>query len=220
LKGFCSKSRMMNDKKKWDEVYRIHLEDAPWMSQAFSDILIKELDVILPDDVSGVRILDYACGNGKVARHYSDKGAIVDMADISELLVNWLKKEYEGCRMGIYNVSSPLFLPVDYKYDVVLACNFFHHVSPEMWLDYLDAFDFILNRGGTFIITGWDDDDPIIRDTGIAPYTSHRVWSISPLTRYFDRDVFSIENEKTIAVSLKKFPTFDRVVRIYKIKKK
>lgn len=173
----------MYTREFWDDVYRKHFYDAPWMSNSCVRAHISNIEKYL-SDFEGKSLLDYGCGNGKLAYHFYKAGATVDLADISDELVEWLKKKYRKHDIGIYNVATPAELRKYGKsYDIVVATSFFHHIEPDLWKDFLLDFSTILKRDGLLVIGGWDETDEVIaEDQNTARFTGQRTWPINTMS--------------------------------------
>src|SRR5215831_19307777 len=75
---------------------------------------------------SGLRVLDVACGHGRVTRALARQGAAVTGVDISERLLARARQLELGSVLGITYLRADLTtgtLPVTGPFDVV-ACNF------------------------------------------------------------------------------------------------
>lgn len=178
----------MYSREFWDSIYRQHFKDAPWMSNSCVRAHIVNIEKYI-SDFEGKTFLDYACGNGKLAYHFYKKGARVDLADISDELVVWLKKKYKKFGFGIFNVETPAELRKQGKYyDIIIATSFFHHIEPGLWQDFLLDFALIMNRGGLLVIGGWDETDEIIaEDQNTARYTGQQTWPINGMRRIIEQ---------------------------------
>lgn len=209
---------MAYTKEIWDQIYMEHCEDAPWMLEEYSDQVQYHLDKMIDNDKKGQRILEYGCGNGKVAMHFQKLGMYVDMADISHVLIQYLRKKYEGSGMGIFEVETPFVLG-GRLYDIIIVWCVLHHIDPKEWNYYLEGFYQIMKVGGTLIIGGWDYTDTIIfRDNNVALYTQRETWFINPISGMIDTLKFTIVNSNVISI---KNPLFDdtRKIRYFKLTK-
>jgi 2-polyprenyl-3-methyl-5-hydroxy-6-metoxy-1,4-benzoquinol methylase len=208
----------MYSREEWNKIYEIHWNDAPWMSQICANNHLKVLDRFLTD-VKGKRLLDYGCGNGLIAYHYYEKGAIVDMADISDNLVNWLKKRYTEKSIRIFQAATPQDLFIN-KYDIIIANSIIHHIRPDLWTSFLKGFADLLEPGGLLLISGWDKSEEI-GQTHWAPYAQKMTWPISSLK---DRDIvnvkFEIVEEVVEPIELTSFFTQSKIFTYFVFKKK
>jgi SAM-dependent methyltransferase len=119
-------------------------------------------------DVAGARVLDLACGPGRLARELARRGARVAGADISEVLVGRARaaelREPLGIGYLLADVTAPEAL-AGATFDAV-ACN--HGLADIDDLDgALATVARVLRPGGRFAFSllhpcfpGWDDDVP------------------------------------------------------------
>lgn len=158
--------------------------DNSWKHNVISTI--SEDLTLLGKPLQGLRLLDYGCGNGYIGIHFCKKGVLVDLTDISKVLIDQLNQEYGGeSNINIFRSDSPADIPGRRKYDVILAWNLFHHIDPKMWHQYLSEFVQKMKVGGLLLISGWDQSDPIIKeDHNKARYTQHETWFVNDLPKY------------------------------------
>lgn len=211
----------MYTREFWDAIYRQHFYDAPWMSNSCVRAHIANIEKYIPD-VDGKAFLDYGCGNGKLAYHFFKKGAFVDLADISDELVKWLKKKYKKYDIGVFDVETPAELRKNGKYyDIIVATSFFHHIEPNLWKDFLLDFAIILSQGGLLVIGGWDESDEIIaEDNNTARFTGQKTWPINGMSSVIESiDEYDIEINILEDLSIDAFPN-PRKMRYFVIKKR
>jgi|GEM_PF-6320278 len=210
----------MYSREEWDDIYKIHMNDAPWMSEICAKGHIAYLDKYLPD-VKGKKFLDYGCGNGLIAFHFFQRGALVDMADISDSLVVWLRKKYKKDGINIYQVATPQ--DIDEKngnYDIIIANSLFHHIHPELWTNFLKGFANLLKRHGLLLISGWDESDEFAK-MRIAPYTQKTTWPITNIRENIQRThQFDIITEEVREIELLGFFKNNKIFKYYVLKKK
>ena len=204
----------MFNRELWDRVYEKHLSDAPWLSNACFELYSPIIDFYLPDNIKGLHILDYGCGNGKIAWRLHERGADVDMAEISQLMIEQLELQYPAGEVGIFEVEHPSDLSDLNRYDVVLTWMLFCNINPDYWESFLDGFCRIIKPGGTLIVGGWDCNDPINNENhNIVVYTEQRNWPINDLKYYIDNR-YSIVSDDCISVKLP-FYEETRLIRCY-----
>ena len=136
----------------------------------------------LAGDVSGMRLLDVACGQGRVARELACRGARVTGLDISAALLDKARK-YEARRpLGITYVHA------DATARLVLDGNAFDGVVCNYGLSDIDDLDKLLANiarllppGGWFVFAllhpcfpGWDRDAPSSWPSDLGYY--HEGW--------------------------------------------
>lgn len=122
----------------------------------------------LAGDVSGLRLLEVACGQGRVARELARRGAALTGLDISAELL---------ARARAYEAAEPLgirYLHADVTADGLLAGQVFAGVVCNYGLTDIDDLDGLLANvarllrpGGWFLFSllhpcfpGWDGDAP------------------------------------------------------------
>lgn len=210
----------MYSREEWDDIYKAHIDDAPWMSKICTEGHIAFLDQYLPD-VQGKRLLDYGCGNGLIAYHYSQKGAIVELADISDSLVDWLKEKYSKEGFKIFQCATPQDIDDDDGlYDIIIANSLFHHVQPELWTSFLKGFANLLVPKGLLLLSGWDESDDFAK-VRVALYTKKTTWPITNIGRNIESTrQFDIIDEKVHGVGLPGFFENNKMFKYYVLKKR
>lgn len=210
----------MYGKLFWDDLYRAHLLDVPWMSDTHTQ---RHLNIITKYlvDVTGKTLLDYGCGNGRIAYHFYELGAIVTLADISETLVNWLLKEYASTSIQVVTAATPFDINhKEHSYDIVIAGALFHHIQPELWYSFLIGFADLLKPGGQMIISGWDESDVLFSKTNRAPYTNEPTWPINSLRSVIvSSGLYRIIDETQYDYTLPEFFYEHRVFRFFNLQR-
>lgn len=208
----------MYSREEWNKIYEIHWSDAPWMSQICAKKHLKVLDRFL-SDVKGKRFLDYGCGNGIIAYHYFERGAIVDMADISDNLVKWLKAQYTEKSIRIFQAATPQDLFIN-KYDIIIANSLMHHIIPDLWISFMKGFADLLEPGGLLLLSGWDKSDDIAQ-THWAPYTQRTTWPISSIKNIgIVKHAFDLVEEVVEPLELTEYFTNNRMFKYFVFRKK
>jgi len=119
-------------------------------------------------DVRGMRVLDVACGHGRIARELARRGARVAGVDISEVLLDRARATEIGDPLGI------TYLNVDATSGRALAGETFDGIACNHGLADIDDLDGavatvarVLRPGGRFVFSilhpcfpGWDEDAP------------------------------------------------------------
>jgi 2-polyprenyl-3-methyl-5-hydroxy-6-metoxy-1,4-benzoquinol methylase len=122
----------------------------------------------LLDDVQGMRVLDLACGHGRLARELARRGATVVGVDISDALLDRAREAEAQEPLGI------TYLKVDATSARALAGEMFYGIVCNHGLADIDDLDGtlatvarVLRPGGRFVFSilhpcfpGWDDDAP------------------------------------------------------------
>lgn len=71
----------------------------------------EEPDLLLPDDVRGVRIVDLACGPGRASRHLARLGAEVTAVDLSREMLAHAEATEAGEPLGVRYVHGDVTTP-------------------------------------------------------------------------------------------------------------
>jgi SAM-dependent methyltransferase len=122
----------------------------------------------LAGEISGLRVLDLACGQGRVARELARRGASVTGVDLSTELLAKARTAEESDQLGIQYVH------VDASSSDALAGETFDLVVSHFGLSDIDDLDGViatvsrgLRAGGAFVFSivhpclpGWGDDTP------------------------------------------------------------
>lgn len=202
----------------WDQIYMKHLNDAPWMSDACIELYTHIIDKYLPNNVSGLHVLDYGCGSGKLTYKLKEKGAFIDFAEISRYMIEWLHEFYGNSDVGIYEVEYPRQLKYK-EYDIILAWMFFCNIDPDFWDEFLTDFYDILKPGAILIVGGWDKEDPVNKKNNyIIKLTNHQAWPINQLMNHVG-ELYNIIIDDQVWI---KNPFYEelRAYRCYKLIKK
>lgn len=212
LEGFINRYNQHD----WDEIYKLHYDDAPWMNNSWKNAILKMVEDYMPENAK--TLLDYGCGNGFVGHYFYEKGLHVDLSDISDVLIERIKEKYKDTDMQIYQTNTPDDL-AGKKYDVIVAWGLFHHINPLDWEQFLVGFDHILNPDGILVIGGWDREDHVIIEDGKkARYAGHETWFINDLVDVIDYDRFCMKENFVQSFDIPPF-TEKRMKRCFILKK-
>ena len=218
-----------------DNVYEKQNDNPPRTATEHKENAINRLNEHLPENMEWKHILDYWCGNGHIWESFLQKWADVDFAEISNKMVELLRKKYVYPRelwiifdendnfwqAKVFSVESPKDLPIeDWSYDYIITWALFHHVNPDVRKEFLDKFWELLKKNWKIIIAWRDETDIVLKQD---EYKWHVTWQpsykINDLLKYLDPEVFEVEETWLID---EKIPAFDipRTFRYFIVKKK
>lgn len=201
----------------WNEIYKLHYDDAPWMNNSWKKAILKMVEENMPENAK--TLLDYGCGNGFVGCYFYKKGLSVDLSDISDVLIDKIKVKYKDTDIQIYQTNTPTDL-AGKKYDVIIAWGVFHHINPQDWEQFLVGFGQLLNPKGILVIGGWDKEDRIIIEDGKkARYAGHETWFINDMVNVIDYDHFYLRKDFVQSFDIPPF-TEKRMKRCFILEKK
>ena len=102
----------------------------------------------------GMRLLDWGCGHGRVARHFIQNwlGAEITGADIDAENIAWCQANLHGGRFLTAPLWPPLDLP-DACFDAVIGLSVMTHLTAEAQRAWLGEIRRILKPGGVALIS-------------------------------------------------------------------
>jgi ubiquinone/menaquinone biosynthesis C-methylase UbiE len=158
--NFCNEETFYDDWIKEIKVEEVKAEES------FTAITAPENKYILKyiGPLKGKRILEVGCGFGEASIYFAKNGAKVVASDISQKMVNFVKKlsAFNKTKIEVRKFSCEHIPFPDNSFDVVYAANVLHHVNIEKSLGELKR---VLKVGGSFV--SWD---PLIHNPLINIY--------------------------------------------------
>jgi len=105
--------------------------------------------------LSGEKVLDLGCGNGRYFEYFKEKNINYFGTDISEKLIEIAKRKYP---QADFQVADGLSLPFsDNFFDKIFSIAVLHHLpSKELRLQFLKEARRVLNSGASLILTVWN----------------------------------------------------------------
>lgn len=100
-------------------------------------------------------VLDFGCGNGRLAKFLENKKINYFGVDVSQNLVNIAKKKYPEKIFSKINRQDSLSFN-DIFFNKIFAIAVFHHFPPEAAFFWVKELKRVLVRGGTIVITVWN----------------------------------------------------------------
>jgi SAM-dependent methyltransferase len=106
------------------------------------------------DSVDGVdRILDFACGGGRVMRFlraaYPD--ASITGVELLESLVRFCERNFGAT--GVVSKPNPAEIELDGEFDVIWSGSLLTHVKKSLWIEFFDVMASRLAPGGVLVFT-------------------------------------------------------------------
>jgi len=138
------KSRVCAPEEGYNLYADIYEGDIGYLNSFEKDVLINTLG-----DLKGKRVLDLGAGTGRMIHHLRNLGATVVAVDVSEKMLERLKKRYADVECHVADVENLPF--EDESFDLVLAAFLIVHLG-----DLTTAFDEayrVLKPGGYFVVT-------------------------------------------------------------------
>lgn len=107
---------------------------------------------LLPDKLTGLKVLDVGCGSGWYAEQLAKAGCVVTAIDASQKMVDLTAQRLQGKGKCVRaNLEEGLnFLP-NHEFDIILAPLVIHYV--EDWESLFKEFARVLKSGGLFIFS-------------------------------------------------------------------
>lgn len=117
--------------------------------------LWKQVAPFLPSDSSGLKILDWGCGPGRVVRHFPDlvpPSTQIFATDYNRQSIAWCQNQLPSITFK----ANALIPPLDFEentFDLVYAISIFTHLSEEMHGAWWQEIMRILRPEGLFFFT-------------------------------------------------------------------
>jgi SAM-dependent methyltransferase len=139
------------NKVDWADYHDLGLKHAT----LFADLIRQHSDI-----PSGLKVLEWGCGPGRLIRHMphllADRAPVIVGTDYNPATVIWCKNKLPGIDFELNNVAPPLPFP-DNSFDAAYNFSVFTHLSAEMHDAWAAEFLRILKPGGVMITTTHGD---------------------------------------------------------------
>lgn len=110
---------------------------------------VRRVARILGNDISGKKVLDIGCGDGRMGEVLKEKGAVVFGTDISEKAVE--KAAHVLDKAFIFNAEEGNFSCLDNDFDIIISSEVIEHLfNPK---NFLLALRNIMKKDAVMVIT-------------------------------------------------------------------
>lgn len=114
-------------------------------------VLANIAEQFLERPTSGLSLLEFASGSGRLTRHLVGNWEHVAACDIQPSAIDFLRNEI---RVAAYlSCYDPRELKIDRQFDVVFALSFFTHIPEERFGPWLDRLSSLVAPGGLLVFT-------------------------------------------------------------------
>lgn len=215
---------IMYTQESWDKFYENYDGVLPWISVEHKRNSIKILTEVLGLNVEWKYILDYGCWNGHIWDYFLQLWADVDFADVSDIMVEKLKREKlykseiagvvwsdmkKAGKVHVYKAEIPSDIPNKEFYDYIICIWVFPHIDPEMWKTFLDGLWDLLKKWWRLVVSWWDLTDEVLKEENYLWHVTWDFsWCINDLPKHLDLDAYEVEKSE---VYDEKVPMFDKV---------
>jgi ubiquinone/menaquinone biosynthesis C-methylase UbiE len=107
----------------------------------------------------GIKLLDWGCGPGRVARHIPDflgQESEVYATDSNKKYITWCRNHLSGIRFSRNDIEPPMNFSSSI-FDVVLGLSIFTHLSEHRHSAWLDELHRVVKPGGIVLLTTQGD---------------------------------------------------------------
>lgn len=101
---------------------------------------------------SGLRVYEFGCGCGRVARHFLQRKVSITGSDVDAELVAWCRGHLLPGEFLVNEFDPPLALPDD-TFDVAYAISVFTHIPLDRQMPWLSELHRVLKPGGLALIS-------------------------------------------------------------------
>jgi cyclopropane fatty-acyl-phospholipid synthase-like methyltransferase len=142
--------------KAWEAIYQSPNEKLPWLG---AELPVKALNQLLRTLPPGARLLDFGCGNGRLASFLARRGAYVVGCDCSPTAI---KQAYPLGNRGSYFLASHVQDCAEFgPFSAMVSWGVLHHYPPTTWSTFLRESSSLLALSPKLMLIGlFDESDP------------------------------------------------------------
>lgn len=137
------------NKELWKDIYS--LKKLPWLNSEIPSQVLTDFYMLLPEPKY---ILDYGCGNGRLASFLCRLGAKCLAVDIALPEKHILKSLSNGQYMELNSLND-----LEEKFSGILIWGVLHHYEPTSWSLWIEQFFEKLEDNGYLLIGGFSESD-------------------------------------------------------------
>lgn len=127
--------------------------DESYLNTGYSALLCIRSAMIAADKEGAQKILDFACGHGRVLRMLRAyfPNAQITACDIDRDGVDFCAKSFDS--ISIYSKERPEQIEIKEKFDIIWVGSLFTHLDQNRWHQYLQFLIDHLNHEGLLVFT-------------------------------------------------------------------
>jgi len=127
------------------------------------DLEKRALDAIVRDRLAGreIRLLDFACGSGRIMAHLRDRVARVVGVDVSPSMLEIARERVPGAEIVEADLTRDDVLG-DATFDLITAFRFFPNAQPDLRRDAMAALVRHLDRDGLLVFNNHENASSLL----------------------------------------------------------
>jgi 2-polyprenyl-3-methyl-5-hydroxy-6-metoxy-1,4-benzoquinol methylase len=131
------------------ETYKLDLSEYYYDGKQAAGEIITAIGKYLDITQSGIKILDWGCGPGRIVRHLPEllPQATVYATDYNKKYVKWCSEKLKNIEISLNSIHPPLNYDSDF-FDVAIGISIFTHLSAQNHVAWVDELWRIIKPGG------------------------------------------------------------------------